>query len=70
MENESRFYVGFYCGFHSTQRTVGIESFYQTHIFLGNLLGSLCGCYKYNAKQKQHQISVNVLVQHSPAENR
>ena len=32
MENESRFYVGFYCVFRSTQRTVVIESFYRTHV--------------------------------------
>ena len=32
MEDESRFCVGFYCGFRSTQRTVGIESFYRTHV--------------------------------------
>ncbi len=31
MEDESRFYVRFYCGFRSTQPTVGIESFYRTH---------------------------------------
>ena len=35
MEDESRFYVGFYCGFRSTQPTVGIESFYQTHVKIG-----------------------------------
>ena len=34
MEDESRFYVGFYCGFRSTQPTVGIESFYRTHVIL------------------------------------
>ena len=34
MEDESRFYVGFYCGFRSTQPTLGIESFYQTHVTL------------------------------------
>ncbi len=29
MENESLFYVGFYCVFRSTQPTVGIESFIE-----------------------------------------
>ncbi len=32
MENESHFDVGFYCVFRSTQRTVVIASFYQTHV--------------------------------------
>ena len=36
MEDESRFYVGFYCGFRSTQPTVGIESF-QGYLVLGFL---------------------------------
>ena len=34
MEDESRFYVGFYCGFRSTQPTVDIESFYRTQVIL------------------------------------
>ena len=38
MENESRFYVGFYCVFRSTQRTVVIESFYQAYVIIKKLI--------------------------------
>ena len=36
MEDESRFYVGFYCVFRSTQPTVDIESFYRTQVSLSD----------------------------------
>ena len=39
MENESRFYVRFYCVFRSTQpNTVVIESFYRTHVIIKKLI--------------------------------
>ena len=42
MENESRFCVGFYCGLHSTQRTVVIESIIELTLII------TCRMYKVN----------------------